>query len=576
MGEFSRPDSRLGQRIDSTLRHRFRRFTLGLTATGAWLIGSVSAGAQVQAPAVGGCTIDTLTIGFPEKWMGTTIGQISVRARRVDLLNPTVTTIAQYVHRSTRLNIVFNELSFTPGQLMDSVEVLESIRRLRRTNLMSEIILEGSQCAPGRTDFTLWTRDAWSLRTGFRFADAGSSRISVAEANLFGTARTINVSGDQIDDRRSISVTFADPYLFDTRMSGAVTLRNYPDGRTWYWNLRTRELSPRDVWRGGIASNQSRRLDDNPVARTHTDITRRDAAITVSRLLGSAPSWALAAIGGVESEFANINVVRPGTVLGKTAVRRDLTAPLVGLSVRSNRFGSVNWLVPMQPAAEVPLGLAGEAVVGVGRDIVTGSTMTHFDSWVGATEMPRLSTIITGDLWTSGYWSADSVSAGTVRASLAFYQQAWNGMWILRATSERLYNPDPDVFALATVDAALHTLAPKSRVAERALNVSLERSMHLVAHEGRWALDGALTASYSSRDHSVDEVSMTPTNPQVLIVGIGLRHIRNQPTQAPLRLDIGRAVWRSAGLPNRWIIGLSTVAWINSGRTRDGVRDVSR
>ncbi len=574
MSEFLRPDSRLGQRIDSTPLHRFRRFTLGLTASGAWLIGSSSAGAQV--PAVGGCTTDTLTIGFPAKWMGTTIGQINVRSRRVDLLNATVTRLAQAVHQSTRPNVVLNEMSFAPGQLVDSVEVLESVRRLRLTNLVSEVILEGVQCEAGRTDFTIWTRDAWSLRTGFRFADAGTSRIAVSETNLFGTGKTVGVSADQINDRRSISVILADPYLFDTRMSGAATLRNYPDGRTWYWNIHTRELSPRDRWRGTIAAIQSRRFDDDPVAHTHTDITRRDAAVTVNSLLGITPTMAWALVAGLEHDYANIFVIRPGRRLSKTTVRRDLAAPLIGVSLQSNRFGSINWLVPNQTPTEVLIGIQGEVVVGIGHDAVSGRQMTHLDSWIGGTAMPSSNSMVTGDVWTSGYYSADSISGGNIRLSLAMYQKAWMGMWIVRVTGERLYNPDPDVFALSTVDAALRVLAPKSRVAERAVNVQLERSWRLISYQGRWTFDGAVTASYSARDRSIDEVSLTPTNPQALVVGIGFRHIRNQAAQAPLRLDIGRAVWRTKGLPDRWIIGLSTVAWINSSRTRDGVRDVSR
>ena len=541
---------------------------------GAWLIGGASVGAQV--PVLGKCTIDTLTIGFPAKWLGTTIGQVNVRSRRVDLLNETVTRLAQTMHQSTRPNVVLNEVSFGPGQLVDSVEVLESVRRLRLTNLVSEVILEGAQCEPGRTDFTIWTRDAWSLRTGFRFADAGTSRIAVSETNLFGTGRTVGVSADQIEDRRSISVTLADPYLFDTRLSGAATLRNYPDGRTWYWNIRTRELSPRDRWRGSIAAVQSRRFDDDPVAHTHTDITRRDAAVTVNSLLGITPTSAWALVAGIEHDYANIFVIRPGRRLSKTTVRRDLTAPLIGVSLRSNRFSSINWLVPNQPPTEVPTGIQGEVVVGIGNDAVSRRQMTHLDSWIGGTAMPNANAMVTGDIWTSGYYSADSISGGNIRVSLAVYLQAWRGMWIVRATGERLYNPDPDVFALSTVDAALRTLAPKSRVAERAVNVLLERSWHLISYQGRWAFDGAVTASYSARDRSIDEVSLTPTNPQALVIGIGFRHVRNQTAQAPLRLDIGRAVWRTKGLPDRWIIGLSTAAWINSSRTRDGVRDVSR
>ena len=48
---------------------------------------------------------------------------------------------------------------------------------------------------------------------------------------------------------------------------------------------------------------------------------------------------------------------------------------------------------------------------------------------------------------------------GTIRTSLALIRKATKGMWILRAGWEHIYNPDPDVFALSTVDPMLRTLA---------------------------------------------------------------------------------------------------------------------
>ena len=47
----------------------------------------------------------------------------------------------------------------------------------------------------GVTHFTLWTRDAWSLRDNLRFAEAGTSRLSVSEVNVLGTGRAIAVAG---------------------------------------------------------------------------------------------------------------------------------------------------------------------------------------------------------------------------------------------------------------------------------------------------------------------------------------------------------------------------------------------
>jgi hypothetical protein len=277
-------------------------------------------------------------------------------------------------------------------------------------------------------------------------------------------------------------------------------------------------------------------------------------------------------VGGVEHELADETVTQPGGSLGKDIVQRNFTAPLLGLSRRSRRFGAIDWLVPGQAPSELREGLEGEVVFGVGHELYQNTRITHLDGWVGITELLGPHMVLTGDVWSSGYWSSDSVSNGTLRASLALFRKATRGLWIFRGAWERIYNPDPDVFALSTVDPLLRLLAPASRLAERALSLTAERSLHMYAREGRWVIDGALWAALSDRERSFNGITMDPSNYRAVIVGVGLRQIRDQPTQAPIRLDIGRAVWRS-GLPSRWIVALSTIPWINAGRSRDGLRE---
>ena len=527
--------------------------------------------AAVQQPAA--CAFDTLDAAFPPLWLGTKVGQITVKARNVETPFKIATAAAHYVHRSTQLSVALNELSFAPGDLMDSLAVQESIRRLRATGLYSEVILEGTQCGNGTTDLTLWTRDAWSLRSSLRFAEAGTSRASLSEVNVLGTGRAIAVAGENIYGRNALSVSVADPHLFDTRLRAAALLRTFSDGREWIWSVRTRELSDRDVWRGAFTSTQERRLGDDSATSTHTDITKRADAFTLSRLVLLGATAAYAIVGGVEHEFADENVTQPGGSLSPNTAQRNFTAPLLGFSRRSRRFGVIAWLVPGQAPAELREGLEGEVVFGVGHDLFRDTRITHLDGWAGITELLGPNTVFTGDVWSSGYWSNDSVQNGTLRASMTVIRKAATGLWIFRGGWEHIYNPDPDVFALSTIDPLLRLLAPTSRLAEQALNVTAERSLHLYTKEGRWVLDGALFASLSDRRRSFDGITTDPSNYRAVIVGIGFRQVRDQPTQAPIRLDIGRAVWRSQGLPNRWIVTLSTVPWINAGRTRDGLRE---
>ena len=541
-----------------------------LSAAAAPAIAAQSA-SVAQQPAAG-CSVDTLDASFPRQWLGTTVGQVTVKARNIETPFKFATTAVRYVHRPTQLNVALNELSFAPGAAMDSLMVMESVRRLRATGLYSEIILEGSQCGNGVTDFTLWTRDAWSLKSSLRFAEAGTSRASFSEVNVLGTGRAIAVAGENVEGRNALTVSLLDPHLADTRLRASALLRTYADGRSWDWSLRTREFSDRDVWRAAFTSTQERRLSDDSATSTHIDITKRADALTVSRLVALNATAAYAVVGGVEREFADESVLQPGGSLGKDVARRNFVAPMLGISRRSRRFGTIDWLVPGQAPAELREGVEGEVVAGVGHDLFGHTNITHLDGWVGITELIGPRTVFTGDVWTSGFWSSDSVQNGTLRTSMALFQKANRGLWIFRGAWERIFNPDPDVFALSTIDPLLRLLAPASRLAERALSLTAERSIHMYSKEGRWVLDGALWAAFSDRERSFNGVSINPSDYRAVIVGIGIRQVRNQPTQAPIRLDIGRAVWRS-GLPSRWIIALNTIPWINAGRSRDGLRE---
>ena len=518
------------------------------------------------------CVTDTLDAAFPRTWLGTTVGQITVKARNIETPFKLANKVAPYVHRSTQLNVALNELSFTPGTSVDSLEVEESVRRLRATRIYSEVILEGTAC-DGVTNFTLWTRDAWSLKSSLRFSDAGSSRISVSEVNLLGTGRAIAVAGDNVDGRNALTFSVVDPHLFDTRFRAAGLLRAFTDGRAWTWSVRTRELSDRDVWRVALTSTQERRLGSDSATGTNVDITKRADAFTASRLVYLGQTFAYTVVFGAEEELTDESVTQPVGTLAENSARRQFAAPLLGLSRRSRRFSSIDWLVPGQAPAELRVGLEGEAVFSVGQELYRGERISHFDGWMGLTELVSSGTVFTGDVWSSGYVTADSMQNGTLRTTMTVIQRAYNGMWVFRGGWEHIYNPDPDVFALSTVDPLLRVLAPTSRLAEQALSVTAERSMHLHTTEGRWTLDGALFAAISDRHRSYDGVGLNPMNYRAVIVGIGLRQIRDQPTQAPIRLDIGRAVWRSAGLPNRWILSLTTSPWISAGRTRDGLRE---
>lgn len=565
--------SRILERIPPSMHHPSRLRLV--VPCGMLAVASVAAMAQV--PAAPTCVVDTLSTEFPAAWLGTRVGALTVVSGDVDTPSERLTAIARRLHRSTRFDVVSSELSFRPGQTVDSLQILESLRRLRATSLFTDVVLEGRRCGdPSQTDFAIRTRDAWSTRAAIQLSAGGRSLLSIRETNLLGSGRTLSAGFEETYGRRALSFGLADPYLLGTPIHSAVLLRSYVDGRGWQWSLQSHERSPRDTWRFALTSAQLRRFGTDIARNTETDITRRNTAFTVSRRIADGADAAYAIVVGAEQELTNVQVAQPGLVLGAKAARRKFAAPLAGLSRRSTRFRSVDWLVPNQAPAEIPIGLEGEIVGSVGQESFTRNPLAHWDAWIGGTALLSSGVVFTADIWSSGYRTRDSLSNVAVRASTALVARAWRGLWLVRATAERILDPDPDVYALSTIDPMLRTLSPASRLAERALAVSAERAIALYSSEGRWALEGAAFASWSERGRTLDATGTPTRNLQAAVVGIGLRQVSSQPTRAPLRLDIGRTVMRSNGLPNRWIVSLTATPWISAGRTRDGLRAAVR
>lgn len=551
-------------------------FVAVLAARAIMAQGTTAAAPHVTEPSArADCTADTLTVGFPERWIGTTIGQVTVDAHTVEAPPGFLGDVVHALHFTTRLRVPLNNITFQAGQPMDSLEVLESVRRLRRANVYSDVHLVGTRCAGSSvTDLRITTRDSWSLRGDIRYGRI-ASRVSFSELNLLGGGRTLAVTAENVDDRNAITIALTEPYFFNPRLRAGLQLRNYGDGRSWNWTVRSRDFSPRDPWRFTFTSSQLLRQQLDVTQPVALAIERRNDQLSVQRLLSQSNDGVLALVFGLEHEKSDLDVVRLGARLGRPQVQREFTAPILGLARRGMRVGSVDWLVPGQLRAEVPIGFDGEFVVGAGEDHQNDNMpIGHFDSWGGYTWQPSPGTLLTSDLWLSGYVENDSLADGVARLSAAIYQRAPRGQWALRLAVERVMNPDPDVFALSTVDPTLRALAPSSRLAESALTATLERSIATYVKDRIWAVEAVPFLQYTERHRSVATSDTTVTNPEAFLVGLGIRRVWGQPTQAPIRFDVSHTVWTRNVQP-RWVFTLSTQPWFSPGRRREGARDVN-
>lgn len=476
------------------------------------------------------------------------------------------------LHTRTRESTVRKHLAFVAGDTLDTLLVAASLRRLRTLRYLTDASVEATACAEQAVDLTIRTRDEWSTKPAVQVRSS-SSALGLTERNLFGTGREASVAARVDRGRVGVGASLRDPFFLGGPM--ALTLGNvaYRDGSEWYATLGRRERSVFDRW--SVETQASRAVRAPRIAgRAAADgmeVRRTQVGALAGRRVHLAPVALLSALAGLEYERTTVDA-RPGAALiGPYRVRREFAALDLGLARRSVAFDTVTWLLAGDAISDVPLAYEFDALVGVGKDRVTGSMLTRVDLWAGRIWTPSAASLLVADVWTSGYHSAERWTAGTIRGSLAMYAAAPRGMWTARLFVERLFDPDPDVMTLASTDPTVPALPPDGRLAEGGAGFSVERSIALRSLSRSWRMDAAGFGAFSARWDPAAEHGAVPLGEHLRtgLLGVGLRLTPKKSGRAVARLDVGFPVASSGG-PTRPVIAVGISPLLHQGRTRDG------
>ncbi|HUU44834.1 MAG TPA: outer membrane protein assembly factor BamA [Acidobacteriota bacterium] len=150
--------------------------------------------------------------------------RVSVALRVTEGKPATIRDIRTEGLSHTRSHVVMRELAFARGDTARPARLLESQRRLYRTNLFKSVFLR-LQPAP---DSTATERDvliecteaetgAFNAAIGYGSVERVSGRVEIATRNLMGTARQIGLSLAASRISRSIEGSFTEPWTFGTR-----------------------------------------------------------------------------------------------------------------------------------------------------------------------------------------------------------------------------------------------------------------------------------------------------------------------------------------------------------------------
>ncbi|HEU4564533.1 MAG TPA: hypothetical protein VFS05_07790 [Gemmatimonadaceae bacterium] len=495
---------------------------------------------------------------------GARIASVDIETRAPDPIR-IIGPIVDRLHVTTRESTVRRQLLFAPGDTVDTLRVAESMRRLRGQRYLGDVRVVARRCGDDSpVALTVTTRDLWSTKASVRVQGNSQSVIGLTERNLLGTGREASAYVRTERQRVGVGAALIDPWFLGTPLRAVLGTNSYRDGADWFATLGSRQRSVFDTWQGELSLSQSTR---DAIASRGDIFERQMASLLFTRRVLVSPTSVTGVIFGAEAERASLDAAPDAPIVGPSIVRRSYVALDLGVTHRSARYDTLTWLLPSKAIVDVPLGFEGEAVMGVGRNLLTGQPAMRMDAWAGRMWLPGSHTMLSADVWGSGFQTEGGWTAGTARAAVAAVLDAGNGLWTAKIAGEHLFSPDPDVRALASEDPTLRALPSRGRLAETAVGASLERSFHLMGLTHSWGVDWAAFGAASLRE---DPVSPNPEQLYAGVVGLGLRLAPTKVGRGSARLDFGYPVVRSPDVPRRPFIAISVSPWLQSNRHRDG------
>jgi hypothetical protein len=296
---------------------------------------------------------------------------------------------------------------------------------------------------------------------------------------------------------------------------------------------------------------------------------RRVTLLGGPRLTNPGRSSSMYALVGAEADNADAQWSPLEPLIGPAAVHRQFVGAALGVVRRAARYDTLGWVLHRDGIVDVPTVAEGELVAAFGRDLADGRPKTHVDGWLARTWTSRNRSLVTGGVWSSGYIASNVLQAATTRGSLIALTPTPNGAWEIRVAAERLYDPDPTIRALRSIDPIGALLPQAARLAKGAASVSAERNIRLCDITRESELDAGLFGAFARR---WDAAGLSGADIAASIVGMGLRLAPSRTPGATFRLDVGFPIGYRTGVPSRPVVALSLTPWLTAGHQRDSVQ----
>lgn len=141
--------------------------------------------------------------------------------------------LANRLHRTTRPDVIKQQILLQPGEPFSAEALKESERILRANNYLYEAEIRPVPAGDGRVDLEVATRDVWTLRGGVTFNRAGGENMygfNIEDSNFLGTGKEVRALRVTGIDRTSNVFRYRDPNVLGGRTQMELSFADNTDG----------------------------------------------------------------------------------------------------------------------------------------------------------------------------------------------------------------------------------------------------------------------------------------------------------------------------------------------------------
>ena len=311
---------------------------------------------------------------------GTRIGGIEIDTIQVfDLNNPEddnwLFRTADHLHKRTRASAIAAQLLFRRGDLYSRRLLDETVRNIRlHSSFLREPVIRPVRyhAHDNVVDLVVITHDVWTLQPGVTFSRSGGTNttgIDIADANIFGFGKYLEIGHGENVDRSSTYLAWFDPNVWGSHWNDGLLYSRNSDGTVWGVGagLPFYSLEARNDGGGDIGDNHSvftrYRLGQ---AYDAYDDDWRTADLYIGNALKVTDLWTERLLLGWRVDRSRFGVSPEQTIplLAPLPQDRDLSYPFVRAQWLENSYATIRDLDLIARTEDVHFGL--DASVGLG------------------------------------------------------------------------------------------------------------------------------------------------------------------------------------------------------------------